>query len=182
MSLRDIFKRYLPEHRTIREHRHIRLFGERLHDHALWHLTRRSVSGGVAIGLLCAFIPFFGQMLAAAALAIYFRVNLPVAAVFTWVSNPLTFAPLAFLAYRIGSWFLGQPLHYTQFHLSYDGLLAVLSEIWLPVLLGNLVLGMILATVGYYGTHLLWRLLLLQKRDERRIKRPFMRRSDRKQD
>lgn len=178
MSLRELFKRYLPEHHIFREHRHIRLFGDLLHDHTLWRLTRRSVAGAIAIGLFCAFIPFFGQMLIAAALAIYCRVNLPIAVVFTWASNPLTFAPIFYMAYRIGSLFLDLPVRYTRFHLSYDWFRAVLHEIWLPVLLGSLLLGTLAALAGYYGTSLLWRLLLLRKRDERRSKRPFMRRLD----
>lgn len=178
MSLRDLFKRYLPEQHTFREHRHIRLFGDLLHDHSIWRLTRRSVAVAVAIGVFCAFIPFFGQMLLAAALAIYFRVNLPIAVVFTWISNPFTFAPLFFVAYRIGTFLLDIPMEYTRFHLSYEWVSAVIHEIWLPLLLGCLILGGLGAVAGYYGIHLLWRLLLLRKRDLRRLERPFLRRSD----
>ena len=174
MSLRDLFKRYLPEQHTFREHRHIRLFGELLHDHSIWRLTRRSVAGAVAIGVFCAFIPFFGQMLVAAALAIYFRVNLPIAVVFTWISNPFTFPPLFFVAYRIGSILLDMPMAYTRFHLSYEWFSSVLHEIWLPLLVGSIILGSLGAVAGYYGINLLWRLLLLRKRDLRRIHRPFL--------
>lgn len=178
MSLRELFKRYLPEQHTFREHRHLQVFGQLLHDHSIWRLTRRSVAGAVAIGLFCAFIPVFGQMLIAAALAIYFRVNLPIAVVFTWASNPFTFPPLFLIAYRIGTWLLDMPMQYTRFHLSYEWLISVLHEIWLPLLIGSLLMGALAAAVGYYTIHLLWRLLLLRKRDERRTKRPFMRRFD----
>ncbi len=178
MSLRDIFKRYLPEQHIFREHRHIRLFGTLLHKHTIWRLTRRSVAGAVAIGLFCGFLPIFGQMLVAAALAIYFRVNLPISVAFTWVSNPFTFPPLFYIAYRIGSTLLDMPMVYTQFHLSYEWFNSVLHEIWLPVVTGCLVLSISGAVIGYYSINLLWRLMLLRKRDERRLKRPFQRRPE----
>lgn len=178
MSLRDIFKRYLPEQHTFRQHRHIRLFGELLHDHSIWRLTRRSVAGAVAIGLFLAALPIIGQMPLAAALAIYFRVNLPIAVVFTWASNPFTFAPLFFISYRIGSWLLDIPMEYQQIHLSYEWFSKVLHDIWLPLLIGGVIVGAVGAVIGYYGTNLLWRVLLLRKRDTRRATRPFMKRSE----
>lgn len=175
MSLRDLFKRYLPAQHTFREYRHIRLFGELLHDYRIWRLTRRSVAGGVAIGLACGLLPLFGQMLVAAAVAIYCRVNLPIAVVFTWISNPFTFAPLFYITYRVGNFVLDRPIEYVQFQLNYDWFSSVLHEIWLPLLIGSLILSASAAVIGYYGINILWRLLLLRKRDERKLTRPFKR-------
>lgn len=178
MSLRDIFKRYLPEQHTFRDHRHLRMLSRWLHDHSIWSLTRRAVAGGVAIGLFCAALPLLGQMLLAAALAIYFRVNLPISVVFTWVSNPFTFPPLFLAAYRIGTWLLDIPMEYQRFHLSYEWFARVFHDIWLPLMTGSLIIGLIAAAVGYYVIYFLWRILLLRKRDRRRATRPFMRRSN----
>jgi len=176
MSLRDFFKRYLPEQHTFREHRHIRLFGTLLHDHSIWRLTRRSVAGAVGIGVFIAFVPIFGQMLVAAALAIYFRINLPIAVVFTWISNPFTFAPMLYVAYRLGSTLLDLPIVYTRFRLDYEWFLGILHEIWLPLLVGGVILGAAAGTISYYLIHMLWRILLLRKRDEQRTTRPYKRR------
>lgn len=58
---------------------------------------------------------FFGflipvaQILFSALFALLLRANLPVAAVATLVSNPLTYAPIFVLAYRTGSMLLGEP-------------------------------------------------------------------------
>jgi len=175
MSLRDLFKRYLPAQHTFREHRQIRLFGDFLLDHFIWRLTRRSVAGGVAIGLACGFLPIFGQMVVAAALAIYCRVNLPIAVVFTWISNPFTFAPLFYITYRVGSFVLDRPMEYVQFQLNYEWFSGVLHEIWLPLLTGSLILSASAALIGYYVINMLWRLMLLRKRDERKLTRPFKR-------
>ncbi len=49
-----------------------------------------------------------GQILASALVALVLRANLPVAAVATLVSNPLTYAPIFVLAYRTGSMLLGE--------------------------------------------------------------------------
>src|SRR3990170_6990731 len=118
MSLRSFFKRYLPEHHKIREHQYIRHFGSLLHDPNIWPLTRRSSAGGVAAGLFCAFIPLPIHMIVAAAVAILFRVNLPLAVVLTWITNPLTFAPVFYFAYQVGSWLLRVPVQNIAFEFS----------------------------------------------------------------
>ena len=50
-----------------------------LHHPNLWHLHRRSVAGGVAVGMFCGLIPGPFQMIGAAIMSVLFRVNLPVA-------------------------------------------------------------------------------------------------------
>ena len=67
---RKFLRKYLPDPMRIQEHKHLRMFGQRLADPNLWHLNRRSIAGGTAIGLFCAMLPMPFQMLPAAALAI----------------------------------------------------------------------------------------------------------------
>src|SRR3569623_1097691 len=69
-----IIKRYLPDHRKIREHKHLRFFGALLHVPNLWHLNRRSVSGAMSVGLVSACFPFPFHILLAVAMAIRLRV------------------------------------------------------------------------------------------------------------
>ncbi len=164
MSLRSFFKHYLPEHREIREHQHLRHFGTLLHDPNLWHLSRRSSAGGVAAGLFCAFIPLPVQTIVSAALSILFRVNLPLAVLFTWVSNPLTFAPMFIFAYQLGTRILGVPERQVEF----EPVLHKLIHIWEPLLLGSFILATISAITGYVAVRLLWRLSLVRKWEERR--------------
>ena len=174
MSLRSIFKRYLPAHHIIKEHRHLRHFGDLLHDPDLWHLTRRSTAGGVAIGLFCAFIPVPVQMIIAAGIAILFSVNLPLAVIFAWVSNPITFAPLFIFAYEVGTWILGvpvKPIEPIAFEFSVQWLTESLVLIWKPLLLGCFILGSFSAIVGYVSIIWLWRLALIKKWKDRRIRR-----------
>lgn len=147
--------RILPHPRAVREHRSLAVFGTLLRDPNLWHLNRRSVSGGVAVGLFLLFFPMFGQTLIAAAAAIRLRVNLPIAASLTWISNPLTFGPVFYFAFMVGCWLLGRPVppFDPDFWLDWHNWLGVYFE----TALGCLVCGSVCAAVGYYTVQALWR-------------------------
>lgn len=166
--MRAFFKRHLPEPHKIKEHQHLRHFGALLHDPNIWHLTRRSSSGGVATGLFCAFIPFPVHMIVAAALSILFRVNLPLAVLFTWVTNPLTFAPVFIFAHKLGAIILDQPTKHIEFQMSFHWFTEKLGQIWEPLLLGCFILATISAITGYIAIRLIWRLTSVRKWEERR--------------
>ena len=54
------------------------------------------------MGLFIAFMPIPGHMIVAIMAALLLRVNIPVAAMAVWVTNPLTVVPIFYLAYRLG--------------------------------------------------------------------------------
>tara|TARA_B100000085_G_C18257095_1_gene396485 strand:- start:172 stop:615 length:444 start_codon:yes stop_codon:yes gene_type:complete len=63
---------------------------------------------GLAIGVFSGCFPFFGfQTLLGVFLAKIVRGNVFLAAVGTWISNPLTYIPLYYFNYKVGSVFLG---------------------------------------------------------------------------
>ena len=103
---KKLLKRWVPDHGKVRDHKSLRMFGDRLHDPNLWHFNRRSVAGGLALGVFVAFIPLPIQMLLAAALSLLLRVNLPLAVAAVWITNPLTMPPIFFICYKVGSWVL----------------------------------------------------------------------------
>ena len=168
MGLRGLFKRLLPPHHTFQQHQQLGWLGDILDDPNIFHLNRHSAAGGVAIGLALAFAPFPGQMLLAAILAIYFRVNLPLAVVCVWLSNPLTIPPMFYLAYRIGAMMLGETPQKFEMEFSPDWLKSVLVDIWDALLLGCLVLGSFAAIAGYLSIQLLWRLAIIHKWEKRK--------------
>jgi uncharacterized protein (DUF2062 family) len=165
MSLRDILKRHLPHRNWFKEHQQLRWLGELLHDHEIWHLSRRSAAGGVATGLFCAAIPLPVQMLTAAVAAIYFRVNLPLAVICTWVTNPITVPPVFFFIYKLGSWLLQRPAHPLNFQPTPEWLMRTLVDFWEPMLLGSLIVGSAAALAGYLSVSIAWRVLVIRKRD-----------------
>lgn len=143
------------------------MFGDYLQHHNLWHLHRRSVSGGVAVGLFCGLIPGPLQMIGAALLAVLFRVNLPIALATTLYTNPLTIVPLYVLAYELGAWVTGQSHALTAAHfvvpeMGWDNWLTV-SVQWIislgkPFAIGLPLLALILAVLGYAVVRIGWRM------------------------
>lgn len=164
--MRKFFRKHLPSHDTIREHRWVRPFGAWLHHPNLWHLHRRSVAGGVAIGLFCGLIPGPLQMISAALLAILFRVNLPVAMFTTLYTNPLTILPLYAVAYEYGALLIGQTggapaglralpeLHWNDWFTALTHWFASLGK---PFAIGLPLLAVTLAALGYIAVRVLWR-------------------------
>jgi uncharacterized protein (DUF2062 family) len=166
-----IIKKYMPDHQTIRDHKHLKVFGKLLHDGNLWHFNRRSVSGAFAVGFFCAFIPLPMQMLFAAAIAIFVRVNLPISASLVWLTNPITMPPIFYAAYKVGAFVLGQEALTSDYKLTAEWFTEQLHLIWQPFLLGCLICGIISAVIAYATVRLLWRLHIVQHIKERRLRK-----------
>lgn len=174
---RRLIKKWFPDLHLVRTHRSLQLFGGLLHSPNLWHLNRRSVAGAFAVGLFTAFVPVPFQMVLAAALAIVFRVNLPISVVLVWISNPITMPPMFYSAYLLGQFVLGAIPREFNFELSMYWLTTELSNVWRPFLLGCFLLGAGSALVGYTSVRLYWRYLIVQKFERRQHRR---RRSNRR--
>lgn len=159
---RKFLRRIMPDHATMRDHPHLQKFGERLAEPRLWHLNRRSVAGAAALGIFVGFMPLPGQMFFSAALAILFRVNLPIAAMGVWVTNPLTIAPIFYFSYKVGAWVLGQPVDQHAFSLSWDWLTSEFLSIWQPFMLGSVICGLIAAGLGVVFVRILWRVVVIR--------------------
>ncbi|ROR32656.1 DUF2062 domain-containing protein [Inmirania thermothiophila] len=159
---RKLLRRYLPADEALRAHPHLRVLGARLHDPNLWHLNRRSVAGGLAVGLFVAFLPIVGQMPLAALVALLLRVNLPIAVVGVWLTNPLTMGPIFLFAYHVGAAILGTHEAAVPFEVSFRWLGSELGAVWRPLLLGCLICGTVSSAAGYAGARILWRLHVLR--------------------
>ncbi|MCX7192813.1 MAG: DUF2062 domain-containing protein [Proteobacteria bacterium] len=175
--MRKFLHQLLPHHESVKNNRWLRPFGSWLQQPNLWHLHRRSVAGGVAVGLFCGLIPGPLQMIGAAVLAVLFRVNLPVALFVTLYTNPFTIVPLYLLAYQLGSWVAGAPtgllvaqpafpvLHWQGWWGELWGWLAQLGK---PLLIGLPLLALILAIAGYVFVRVAWRVAVILKWRARR--------------
>jgi len=168
---KKIIKRYIPDHKTLREHKHLRILGPLLEDPNLLHLNRRSVSGAFSVGLFIAFVPVPFQMLLAAMAAILIRVNLPISVALVWVSNPITMPPLFYFAYKLGAWAMGVPELDFDFELSFHWLGERLVLIWEPFLFGCFLVGTALAVIGGVGMRYLWRYSVVQNWNQRKARR-----------
>jgi uncharacterized protein (DUF2062 family) len=167
---RKYFRKFLPSHEQVRKNRYIAYFGKRLQHHNLWHLHRRSVAGGMAVGMFCGLVPGPVQMLAAALLSILFRVNLPVAMMATWYTNPLTIVPLYYIAYKLGTFITGMnvgAIPGAPLGLRVDNiadwipmLMDWIAAMGKPFFLGLVLLALILAVAGYVAVLVAWRVYI----------------------
>ena len=170
MSLRNLFKRYLPQKEHFHKRAGMHFLSDHLHDPNIWHIHRRSSAGGAAIGMFCSFIPFPVHTLSSAALAILFRVNLPIAVLFSFFSNPITIPPLFFFAYRLGTIILGLKEKNVHFEFSIDWISKTFVHIWEPLLLGCFILGTLSSLITYFLIRLIWRISAVNKWENRRKK------------
>lgn len=165
-------KKYLPTAQTIREQRSLGPVRNLLLKPELWHLHRRSASGAVFIGLFCAFLPLpIGQMPVAGLLAVLTRCNVPIAIALVWVTNPITFAPIYYFAYKLGAWLLGIEPTQIEWELSWRWLGERLAHIWWPLTLGCLTCGWVSGLTGAVVARLMWRVHAIRRWKQRRIKR-----------
>ena len=145
----------------------MRVFGRYLLDQNLWHLNRRSVSGAFAIGLFWAMIPMPLQMVAAAATAILVRVNLPVSVALVWLTNPFTIPPIFYFNYMIGTWLLPHQQPLRDVEISLEWFTHSMGEIWQPLYLGSIVVGVVLAAAGYIAIRIYWRWHIISQHKKR---------------
>ncbi len=162
--------RITPDRETLRQHKHLRVFGNLLHNGNLWHLNRKSAAGAFAVGLFVMYLPIPFQMLVAAAGAILFRVNLPLSVALVWITNPITMPPMSYFAYVVGTWILGEPPALEEFHFTLEWLTHSLGDIWAPLLLGSVVCGLGCGAVGYAAIQILWRWFLVRQIRQRRAR------------
>tara|TARA_Y100001968_G_scaffold297456_1_gene306463 strand:+ start:57036 stop:57488 length:453 start_codon:yes stop_codon:yes gene_type:complete len=95
-------------------------FLQRLRKALAWLLNEKGSPAqrarGMAVGVFSGCFPFFGfQSLLGIMLASFFRGNRLIAICSTWISNPLTYVPLYWFNFKIGSLLLGDTLGASEF-------------------------------------------------------------------
>lgn len=143
----------VPRQRHVRGSWLHRLLGDRLFAPGLWRPSANRVAAGVATGLFWGMMPIPLQMLPSGLTAYFLRFNVPAAITVVWVTNPLTWPLILYWQYRLGAWLLGQGGSLE----TEESLLASLSDVPLPLLLGCVVCGVIVAPISYLLVVLLWR-------------------------
>ncbi len=170
-------RRNLPTRESMEGNRMLRPVAHRVLAPELWRFTRRSVPRGVALGMIAGFLFPVAQIAIAAVFALPFRANVPVAALTTFITNPLTTPILWFVAYRIGAWLIRTdvPMVSEPVQQAATGWLqwATSALHWLwdkgPAFgLGLIVLTGIATALGYGLSALGWRLWIARKWRQRR--------------
>lgn len=107
-SIKARLRRLLPERDALAQNRWLRWLGPALHHPRLWHMSRRGIALGAAIGVFFGFLIPLAQIPLSAALAVALRANVPTAVASTLVTNPITFPPVYYAAWKVGGAILGE--------------------------------------------------------------------------
>lgn len=106
----DRLRRLMPSHESVANNRWLKWLGPSVLHPRLFHLSRRGVATGAAIGVFFAFITPIAQIPLSAAACVVLRANVPVAIVATLVNTPPTFGPVYYAAWKVGAWVLAEPV------------------------------------------------------------------------
>lgn len=108
MAWRERLNSWVPTRERLERSRWLRWLAPWLGHPKLWHWSRRGVALGVGLGVFFGLLIPLAHIPVMAAAAIVLRANLPAAATSTLISNPVTFGPLYYAPYHLGSWLTGE--------------------------------------------------------------------------
>ena len=147
----------------------------------IWQRTIRlngsahSIALGLAAGAFVSASPFIGMhLLIAALIAWVFGGNIIASAVGTWAGNPISFPFIWLATFNIGHLMLGTEdkagdLPELSFGLFIDAPISSLLPVILPMAVGGLVVGTVMAVATYYPS--LWAVRFYQKRRRDKLQR-----------
>ena len=145
-----------------------RLFRRALRSVLTLHVSSEAIALGVAVGMFVAFTPTIGvQMVLAAFIATLLGANRPAAVIPPWITNPLTIPPIYALTYWVGTFFWPGPsaatvrhrlaevarglgeLSFYAFHKRMGELLKLGADVFVPMLIGGVIVGVVAAGISY---------------------------------
>ena len=168
----------MPRREDLAESRWIKPFGQRVLHSEFWRFTRRSVPRGVAVGLLVGiFLMIPGlQIVGAALMCVPVRGNIPLAALMTFLSNPLTTPFFLIAAIFVGN-ALGFRADTGTFWALYESRAGVgawvrwlLSDAAPSLITGLFIIATASALIGYFLSIGIWRWWQVRKW-QRRVRR-----------
>lgn len=135
--------------------RWLRPVAHHLTNPGLWQARPEALARRLAIGMFWAFVVPFAHIAFAAAHCVWWRANMPIAAAATLITNPVTIGGWLYLAYQVGSIFIGSTNGAPgSADLTAGGFIDTLQALGWPTALGM----SIFATVGAVGGYLAMRL------------------------
>lgn len=180
MRWRERLRAMVPTRVQIHNNPWLRWLGPLLRRPRLWRWSRRGVALGVALGIFFGLLIPVAQIPLSVGAAVLLRANVPAAAVSTLVTNPLTFGPLYYLAYKLGHWVSGVPSQATGMSVGDEALQASglpreevrlwqrVMTVGKPLLLGLAILATLMGLLSYALIALTWKGWTWYKRRGRR--------------
>lgn len=192
MSFFDRLHRLLPSPEAVQANRWLRWIGPALHHPRLWHMSRRGIALGAALGVFFGLLIPVAQIPLAAGAAVVLRANVPTAVASTLVTNPVTFGPVYFVAWKTGSWVLQEPAEDRRGPAASEadraaiaaaeargGLRGWVEGVWLrvaalgkPLFVGLVIFACVFGVSTYAIVSGVWHLRVRAKRRRRQARRP----------
>lgn len=157
---------WVPGKEFLSSHPWLKPIAHRVLDGQLWRAQNETMARGVAVGLFWAFAIPAGQIIVAVAHCVWWRANIPVAALMTMLTNPLTIGFWLWLAYQLGALMMGDV---AQSDVTFSALPSqwIANYAW-PILLGMATFAVGSALMGYLCVKLGWRIKMVYKKIRRR--------------
>ncbi len=169
------WRRLIPTRETLMANRWLRWLAPWLGHPRLWRWSRRGVALGVALGVFFGLLIPLAQIPVTAAAAIVLRANIPAAAASTLITNPLTFPPLYYAAYKLGGWVTGDtalPAHAAE---GADTAAQADASLWQriaalgkPLLVGLFIMACCFGVLAYFLIDAVWQWRTRRRRQQRR--------------
>lgn len=179
---KSVFKtyRYFKHPRRLKKNSLLRWFSFHFLDKRVWRPTQHTFAGGLAVGMLVMMQLVPGQMFFAVVIAAVLRVNIPIAIVACWITNPVTMVPAAVAQITLANWVMSAFGHATVPAPDFDSAQKFVSFLWdwlssggaplseppfgvhtslawiKAMLVGGALGGLILAGVGYVASYSIW--------------------------
>lgn len=182
-SLMERFRKHLPTPEQLQQSPWLKWLGPTLFQPRLWHISRRGLAAGMAVGIFFGLLIPVAQIPVSAAAAVVLRANVPAAVASTLVTNPVTFGPIYYGAWQLGCVLLGEgdvaqagghaPV--MQAEAPDDDWWGWFQE-WMsgvgkPLVLGLAVLACSIGLITYYAVSLFWIIRVRRKRRSRQAAR-----------
>jgi uncharacterized protein (DUF2062 family) len=155
-------RRITPTRDSLEKHAFLKPFAALLLHGRCWTFHRNNVIRSFALGLFIAFIPPTPllplHLVVCTILAVTLRLNLPVLFATVFISNPFTWLPQVFGSIWVGAKLMGMDMVPLLHQMRHQNIGADLHQLWPPLLLGALVLGLIAALSGYVLAQCVWRI------------------------
>jgi uncharacterized protein (DUF2062 family) len=171
-------KKFFPTTKAMKNSTEIKGLKPYFKSDCFWARDQQSIARGVAAGLAGAVLPGF-QIFYAAILVMILRGNLAIALLSTFITNPLTVAPISYFIYWIGTLVIANgDSHFTikDFNWGFYNWSSFWANVtdWLmqfgkPFLIGLPIVSLCLGLIGYFGTILVWNgyVLIFKKKRKR---------------
>lgn len=125
--------------------------------------SRRGIGGGLWIGLVVGLLPIPAHTFFAILGAVLLRVNVPLAVIATWITNPLTFMAIYYFEYKLGAMMLNLSPEPLPADISFDWVLAEIEARWKPLAYGAITTALAIASTAYLLISAVWHLLTMRR-------------------